>query len=391
MSQLVGRSDYVLRGFVINFCWLLTALMFCTAGCGATSSAKSASDGGAAKLRAPELGPVPPLPVFVDDPITPAKLALGTTIYFDKRLSGSGHISCNACHVPNTSFQDSLPLSTPDRSYPANEPTLFRNTLSFLNIVYAPVFRWDGSHTDLLDVVAFPFAEPNMNTAKLPVGNDANDVPAAQAALLHKLTVELPGYREPFRDAFGVDIMTLDAPGLWRLTGRALRAFLTQAVSRDAPFDRWNAGDDTAMNAAAVRGLEVFRGHGRCIACHVGPLFTDFQFHNISSSPPRADGTRADEGRHRITQRESDRGEFLTPTLRSTYNTSPYFHDGSKSGLRDVLTFLSSPAVTADPNHDVMMAEPIPLTDGDISDLIEFLHALNGSPVAAITPPTSFP
>ncbi len=245
---------------------------------------------------------MPPVPDFAGDPVTPEKKQLGYDLYFDPRLSGSSHTSCNSCHIYNTGFQDNLSLSTPDRSYPNDSPTLAtRNTLSFLNIVYAPVFRWEGSDMDLVQVMAFPLAEPNMNVAGLPVTNEASDVPAAQQALFAKLTGELPGYPPLYQSAFGVDIRTLAPTDVWSLTGRALRAFVTQVVSRDAPFDRWNAGDDSALDASALRGLALFRGSGRCVACHSGPFFTDFAFHNLSTSPPRADGTRADEGHYEVT------------------------------------------------------------------------------------------
>lgn len=66
-----------------------------------------------------------------------------------------------------------------------------------LNIVYATVFHWDGSSTDLEQVMAFPFAEPNMNVAKLPAGSESIDVSSAQEALYHKLTVELQALASP--------------------------------------------------------------------------------------------------------------------------------------------------------------------------------------------------
>ena len=106
-------------------------------------------------LRVPELPPVPPLPSSVSgDALTEDRIALGTLMFFDTRLSGSRHTNCNACHPYNTSFQDNLITAIPDRSYPSDRPALTRNTPSFDNIVYAPVFRWDGSHTDLTAPVA---------------------------------------------------------------------------------------------------------------------------------------------------------------------------------------------------------------------------------------------
>jgi cytochrome c peroxidase len=325
---------------------------------------------GPSGLRVPELGPVPPLPDWPDDPPTEAKRALGERLYLDPRLSGSGHTSCASCHLPSTAFQDSIPLPAPDSVYPRDEPRVPRNTPSLLGLVYAPVFRWDGAMTDLVDVMAFPFGEVNMN-----LGPDA---PSARAALAQRLTVAAPEYVGLFRDAFGAELGSLPPADVWRLAGRALAHYARAAVSRDAPFDRWNAGDDGAMSAAAVRGLEVFRGSGRCIGCHGGPLFSDFGFHNLSLDPPRADGTRADEGRWNVTHDEADRGKFLTPTLRSTYDTSPYFHDGSRAGLRDVLAHFASPAVQADPNHDPAFDPPLALTEGEVADLVALLQALRG-------------
>ena len=175
--------------------------------------------------------------------------------------------------------------------------------------------------------------------------------------------------------------------------GRALAHYARHAVSRDSAFDRWNAGDDGAMPASAQRGLALFRGKGRCIACHTGPLFTDFQFHNISSALPGSDGKRADEGRFGVTGKQSDRGAFLTPTLRGAYDTAPYFHDGSMPGMRNVMKHLASDAVRADPNHDGLVDAPIVLGDGDMEDLIDFMQALRGASVAGDIhpPPPGYP
>jgi cytochrome c peroxidase len=342
----------------------------------AAPSGGDAGDGGdggnAGALRVPELGPVAPLPAFDGDPITDAERTLGNDLFFDPRLSGSGHTACNVCHVPATSWQDNLQLSTPDRSYPADSPTLSLNTLSFLNLVYAPRFRWDGSQSDLVGGMVYPLAEPNMNVARLPAGSTTVDVEGAKQALYAKLTGDLPGYLPLYRDAFAADLMSLGADDVWTLTGRALRAFVAQAISRDAPFDRWNAGDDSAMSDAAVRGLAVFRGKGRCIGCHTGSLFTDFSLHNVSSSP-------------------SDHGAYLTPTLRGAYDTGPYFHDGSQPGLVAVLSFFAGSSVTQDPARDPAFATPLSLTAADMQDVIAFLRALRGAPGAVIAAPAALP
>jgi cytochrome c peroxidase len=353
----------------------------------ATSSALFAACGSEAPptnttpvLRAPQHGPVPEPPEFEGDPSTPAKEAIGNYIFFDVRLSNSGHSTCNGCHLYLTSFQDNLITGVPDRSYPNDSPALPRNTPSFLNLVYAPVFRWDGSHTDLVEVLAFPFAEANMNLGA--------DVPGAQKKLKERLTKDVPGYVKLFKDAYGQDITTLDPSEVWKLTGRALRAFVRKAVSRNAAFDKWNAGDDKAITDKQKKGFELFEGKGRCGTCHSGPFFTDFAFHNLSSSPPDATGKRADEGRYEVTHDAKDRGKFLTPTLRGVFASQPYFHDGTMVSLQSVMTFLSSADVTKDPLHDPLFDTPIALSEDEIDQIVDFLRTLRGEDVAGtIQPP----
>ncbi len=341
---------------------------------------KSTQDPDASALRAPEHGPVPAPPEHADDPWTEAKANLGKHIFFDTRLSNSGKTSCNSCHLYVTSFQDNLQGGVPDSAYPHDSPALTRNTPSFLNMIYAPVVRWDGSHTDLVEVLAFPFAELNMNLGA--------DVPSAQTKLKQRLTVDAPGYVGLFNTAFGQDITALPPADVYRLTGRALLAFIRVAVSRNAAFDRWNAGDDTAMTAKQIRGYQLFEGKAGCGHCHAGPLFTDFAFHNVSSSLPDGNGNRPDEGRYGVTHDPSDRGAFLTPSLRGVFATDPYFHDGSMITLQKVIRFKTSDAATQDPLHDPAFNKSHDLTDEEIDELVDFLRTLRGEDVASqITPP----
>jgi cytochrome c peroxidase len=167
------------------------------------------------------------------------------------------------------------------------------------------------------------------------------------------------------------------------LAGKALAVYLRVAVSRDAPFDRWNAGDDAAMSPAAVRGLTLFLTRAKCSVCHSGPLFSDFLFHNVSTSPPDATGARADEGRFRVTGDEADRGAFLTPMLRHVSNISPYLHDGSETTLAAVIRHLTGEAGRVDPLHDRLLDSMPTLSADEVDDLVQFLKALKGQPLPA--------
>jgi cytochrome c peroxidase len=374
-----------------------------TGGATSASSGSSTSSGSATwpkdpatGLRVPELGPVPPLPEWADNPATEAKKELGKALFFDGRNSGSGTASCTGCHLPVSDFQSGLQRDLPDRSYPAVTPPLPRHTPSLLNIMYAPILRWDGSYyKNLYETMALPFAEANMNlTPGIPSAEvETVDIALAQKTLFKKLTVDAPGYVAAFQNAFGQDITTLKPEEVWLLTGKALAAYIRVAVSRDAPFDKWNAGDDSAMSEAAIHGLTVFRGKALCIACHGGPLFSDFKFHNVSTSLPNTTGHRPDEGRYNVTNKEEDRGAFLTPTLRSASKTSPYFHDGSRTSLFSVIRHLTTEEGRADPLHDPIINGAQPLTDGELSDLVTFIKALSGAelPLATLGPPAKLP
>ena len=82
-----------------------------------------------------------------------------------------------------------------------------------------------------------------------------------------------------------------------------------------------------------------FRGKGNCFVCHVGPNFTDEQFHNTGVA--WRDSRITDEGRFAISRQPRDHGAFKTPTLREIARTAPYMHDGSMATLEDVIDFYS--------------------------------------------------
>lgn len=56
--------------------------------------------------------------------------------------------------------------------------------------------------------------------------------------------------------------------------GLAIQLYESTLISNDAPIDRYFEGDPAALTDPELRGLEVFRGKGRCIACHSGAELT---------------------------------------------------------------------------------------------------------------------
>jgi cytochrome c peroxidase len=334
-------------------------------------------------LRIDSLGPVPPLPEWQDNPASDAKRSLGLALFADARLSSSGTVTCGNCHSPVADFQSNTPLDLPSRSLPGIKPTLPRNTPSLVNIVYAKTLHWDGSESDLYESMVLPLAEANMNLTDVPRGDVWTlDVPAAKRKLYAKLTREIPGYVPLFQGAFGEDITQKTEEDVWLLAGKALATYIRVAVSRDAAFDAWNAGDSGALSDAAKRGFVLFVGEGKCVSCHSGPMFSDYDFHNLSLLVRDGAGDPIDPGRERVTKDPKDLGSFLTPSLRRVTKSSPFFHDGSQAILGRAIQRHSGAEARTDPNHDPVLDEMPELSVGQLSDLIQFLKSLAGAPIA---------
>ena len=115
---------------------------------------------------------------------------------------------------------------------------------------------------------------------------------------------EDPAYEPRFARAFA-DGMTVANMAL------ALACSQRTILARNAPYDRYIAGDKDAMSAAAVRGLEVFSGRGsvRAATCRRPSRLFVLQFGvGMDSDDP-------DLGRYHVFKMESAEGKFRTPTL----------------------------------------------------------------------------
>jgi cytochrome c peroxidase len=148
----------------------------------------------------------------------------------------------------------------------------------------------------------------------------------------------------------------------------AIGAFERTILAGDAPFDRFKAGDESALSESAQRGMKVFFNKASCSACHAGPNFTDGAFHNVGIG---IDQPEPDVGRFAESGLEGDRGSFKTPTLREIARTAPYMHDGSLATLEDVIEHYNKGGIP-NPQLDEEIF-PLKLSDQDKADLITFL------------------
>jgi cytochrome c peroxidase len=176
-------------------------------------------------------------------------------------------------------------------------------------------------------------------------------------------------YPALFQAAFGREANAEDL-------ARAVASYVRTILSGDAPIDRYMNGERETLSEQARQGLRLFRGKANCTACHLGPIFSDEQFHNTGVA--WREGELLDPGRAEVTGKEEDRGAFKTPTLREVTRTAPYMHDGSLATLDDVIEFYNRGG-NPNPHLDPEL-RPLRLTPEEKQALLAFLReALNGA------------
>jgi cytochrome c peroxidase len=273
------------------------------------------------------------MPVPESNPITPQKVEAGRRLFFDKRLSQNGTVSCASCHDPKRGFSDGRAVA---RGIHQTDGT--RNSPALINRGYGASFFWDGRTPSLEKQVL----EPIFNPKELGLADEA-ELERRFQLKASEVSADLASYVRTIR-------------------------------SGNSPFDRYAAGDARALNELEKSGLNLFRGQGRCSACHSGPGFTDERFHNTGVA--WRDGAIADEGRFAISGQSRDHGAFKTPTLREIALTGPYMHDGSIGTLDDVIEFYSKGG-RANPNLDSEIS-PRNFAPQEKAALIAFLRSLSG-------------
>jgi len=312
----------------------------------------------------------------------PEKIALGEKLFFDPRLSVDGTVACATCHDPARAFTDGRPTSVGVKGRVGQ-----RNSPTILNALYNQQQFWDGRADTLEDQAALPITNPD------EMGQPNLD--AAVAAI-----AGIPDYQKAFQVAFG---KPADSTNLVR----AIASYERTLVSFDSPFDRYIAGDASAISDSAKRGWELFNTRALCSRCHAAAkrdvtYFTDFSFHNIGigilrhhvvplalqaqrdiqqNDLPAIDQAAISSdfsvlGRFLVTRAAADTASFKTPNLRNVLVTAPYFHDGSQATLWDVIDHYNKGDGLKDPWLDGDI-QPLGLSEKDIDDLVAFLASLS--------------
>lgn len=380
---------------------------------------------------------------FADDA---GAAAFGQRMFFEKRYSGpititapgslgslgeTGKYSCASCHDSELWFIDTR---SPDNLSTGAATITKRNSPSMVNIAYYVWGGWGGAQDQLWKQGANSPESKDLNGDRLAVAHvvydhyrdDYNAVFGSSDALDPALDASAPdAWRFPLRGK--PKASPGDPDGLWEMmapadqkivntimanVGKSFEAYERRLVSRDAPFDRYVAGDFGALNANAKHGLKLFIGKAGCGSCHETETFSDQKFHNTAVSQmnmmpqdlgrfddvPRLQnmfngaGEFSDDkvaGAEKLAEVPSTfmptlemTGQFRTKSLRQAAETGPYFHNGSVSTLEDVVRHYNRGGASEDyPGTKDALIVPLNLSEVEIRDLVEFLESLTGEPV----------
>ena len=364
--------------------------------------------------RARRFSPIPPAPADLTNALADNLQAarLGHQLFFEPRLSPRG-VACSTCHQPERGFTDGLAVAN-------TLAPLHRNTMTILNVGYYRWLTWDGARDSLWHQAAGPIESPKeMGSSRLHVVRTAMQYYGSAFSQLRPLPEgwetlwpTLPPAGQPGALAFDM-LPPAHQEAVNRVFTtilKCLAAYERQVVSALAPFDRYVAGDATALSVSAQRGFQHFL-RLECDTCHNTPLFSDDQFHNLGlPSVPGPDQGRA-EGLRRLQespfrgtgpyadglpvvraedypQGQALLGSFRTPSLRELASTAPYGHNGALRTLEEWLDHYAY--VTSSPPDNLLgTLDPalaaIEITSQEKQELTDFLLSLSSTYASAWT------
>ncbi len=406
------------------------------------------------------LSPLPDLPVDTTNKYrdsAPAAL-LGQKLFFEPRLSGpiqtgtkkegqlgaigeKYKIACRNCHMPESTWLYDIRSNNGGpipNATALGSAWMTRNVSSIINTVFyihqGSKAHWrenDGySDSEWFDAQSEPEGPPVQNGSRLQLAHvmfehyrdDYDhafpDWPLDPALANYR---RFPATGSPYTDAANWNSLSASDKEIVNRVlanyGKAIEAYLRKLVSRNAPFDRYVAGDHDAISLKAKQGLKLFIGKAECVSCHNTPLFSDDDFHVIglkinTTLSPHADPTEKGRvanqplicdptvagGDFNVNGHFSDDphtgrdGNFCSQTipvglwrtkgLRHVAETGPYFRDGQAATLDDVIEFYNR---GGDPTGSYLGGpkeiRPLNLSPDEKGQLKEFLKTLTGDQV----------
>ncbi len=299
------------------------------------------------------------------NPTSTAKVTLGRQLFWDPVLSGNRDVACATCHHPDFAYSDGRATSIgvggkglgPARVLSATDPhQTKRNSQTVLNAAFNGLTRAGGAPNP---ATAPMFWDNRMVSLENQAGGPTTAVDEMLGSHFTEVSIwpelvarleAIPEYVTGFTDAFGNDSISS------KNIEAAIAAFERTLVDHDSSYDRFVAGDTTALSAAQRNGLNVLTQNG-CTACHSGPMFSDYDLHRLGVPDTTGDATLS----------------FRTASLRNVSRTGPYMHNGSLTSLDAVFNFYNRVNQNLDPQLRRVRAPRGP----DANDVKAFFNALS--------------
>ncbi len=318
---------------------------------GKTPTAEPSGSGVA--ISKAQLAAFAPLPTDFKDgrPLFKERIDLGRQLYYDKRLSKNHDVACNSCHLLDKFGVDNKPVSPGHKKLTGD-----RNSPTVYNAAGHIAQFWDGRAKDV------------EAQAKGPVLAPVEMAMPSEAAVV-KVLRSIPGYVKAFKAAFP----KTDQPVTYDNMATAIGAFERKLVT-PGRWDKFLGGDAKALTDAEKKGFLVFVGAG-CTACHSGALLGGGMYQKLGLLKPWPN--TKDQGRFKVTKKDTDKMMFKVPSLRNIAKTGPYFHDGSVTKLDTAIRMMA------------IFQTGKTLTDEQATSIATFLGALTGTiPTDYIAMPT---
>jgi len=133
------------------------------------------------------------MPVPKENPQSKEKIALGHRLFFEKKLSVDGSVSCYSCHQNEDGNGGHTPTAVG-----AKEKKLSRHSPVIWNVGHLPALYWDGRASSLEGQAKGAWGGGNMGVGKENLDKKAQEVAG------------LPEYKEAFAAAFPEQDITAD-------------------------------------------------------------------------------------------------------------------------------------------------------------------------------------
>jgi cytochrome c peroxidase len=321
-------------------CVFISLMIIAEASCTRPDGSGLAVDlGGSAPAESLVHEPLSPIPLSVD--LDSGKVALGSELFHDPRLSHDDSVSCATCHQLDSGGVDHRATSVgiSGQTGSRNAPTVFNSGLNFRQF-------WDGRAATLEDQIDGPIAQP------VEMGSNWPEI-------LQKLNGSSE-YVTLFAAHYSDGITSLSIKN-------AVATFERSLNTPNSRFDRYLRGDATALTTAEVDGYKEFKSLG-CVSCHQGTNVGGnlYQRLGVMEQPDPTNTLVDDLGRFGVSGDEQDKHVFKVPSLRNVAVTAPYFHNGSVPTLQGAVAIMARYQLGRQ------------LTSSEVELLVAFLKTLTG-------------